>query len=134
MIEFRYDFGEKLDLSKFAKQAEHYIACWYAISYHIYTQDFIIEASVRPNDSSKTHKVDFSLYELERDSDKSIINKKLLFPLNDTRFSNIEIIIELFARYNDQGQIFSDNVFDIIAKLCQLIKAVHKINHLKAFL
>lgn len=133
MIELRYDLGEKLDLSGFAKQAEHYIDCWYEIFYHIYTKDFLIEVHIRPKEFNRPHIIDFSVYKISRDNSNCVTKKDLLFPLDDSRFSNIDIIRELYSNYNDQGQIISTNVFDIVAKLCYFIRVIHKINHLKAF-
>ena len=132
-MQFRYDFGEKLDLSKLKKQAANYINISSKIEYQFYTKDFKIIFNIKPDSGLILTTV--SVYSLLRDADNEVLHYQNIYFHNDSRFNSFPEIINLFGMYSmDSAQFISKSSEEIIDKMCMLIKVMHKINHLKVFL
>lgn len=131
---FRYDFGEKLDLTKFHKQAMHYIGTMRELTYELVLPDYKIHVEIVTLDNSNCHAVSLQFSDIFRDSDKEITGDKIVIPLIDTRFKESKIIQELFTIDNYKAYFDSNSTLDTVDKLSKVIKLVHKINHLKCFL
>lgn len=130
---FRYDFGEKLDLSKFVKQASFYIKKYPDTEYHLFTKDFKILFSTEPFSGPNIF-VRITVFSIIRDSDGEISNLERIFLIGDSRFESFNLIPTLFNPYMSEATFQSDSIKDIISKVSELIKIIHKINYLKAFL
>jgi hypothetical protein len=131
---FPYNFGEKLDLTKFRKQGSYHIGKLAELSYDLYLPFYKIKINIQTE--INTHNVDIVLYDIKRDEDGEVIETKMILPLKDVRFKEDKNIQTLFAiSINDSVGYFSSNsVGDTINKICQFIKYCHKINGMKAFL
>lgn len=132
-MRFRYDFGEVLDLTRFQKQASHYIGAMREVSFQLYVRDFRIIAEIASVDEKTSHTVKVYLEEISRDSDNEIETVNLIYPFTDIRFKEIKIINEIFTT---NSSIFyeSFSVQSTIDNISFLIKLLHKINNLKVFL
>lgn len=136
-MEFRYDFGEKLDLTRFRKQARHYIGRMREIVYNCYLADYKVVAEIATLDdraSTSRHRVTAYFMEVIRNPDGTIQDQKAILPLTDTRFREIKIIQDIFPADGYKTFFDSNDPQEIVDKLCNLISLVHKINHLKAFI
>lgn len=137
-MDIRYDFNEHLDLRIMRKQLSHYIGKMPELKYQIYLKDFRIEIDIIQNvdDTTSTyHEVRITMFDMVRSSDL-ISAKYLIIPSLDMRFNEIPLIKSMYDfKFNSANAHFkSNNASDTVDKLCNLIKLVHKINRLKAFL
>lgn len=134
-MKLRLDFGEKLDLSKFRKQAVFYIRTLPQVNYYLVLPHYEVVAEIiRPEGSQTGRTVTLSLFELVRDTDGEVIDKKTIVPLIDTRFQELEEIKKLFVIDHYKATFDSSSPNDIVDRVCHLLKLVHKINRLKVFL
>lgn len=133
-MKFRYDFGEKLDLSLFTKQATHYIGSMRELTYELFLPDYKMEVQIVTPDNCTGHTVSLSIYDIERDSDGDLTEEQVIIPLIDTRFKENKDIKEVFVIDHYKANFDSNNAADTTGKICKLLKLIHKINHLKAFL
>ena len=131
---FRYDFGEKLDLSKFQKQATHYIGRMRQITYHIFVKDYNVVIDIVTPDDSNIHNVRMTLFEIKRDSENEIKNVITIHPYKDLRFKELNSIMDIFPVDSPEANFGGNKVVGTVEKLCAIIKIIHKINGLKAFL
>ncbi len=132
-MQFRYDFGEKLDLSKFRKQALHYIKSLDNVSYLFVLPQYKVIAELIRNGG--IHTAYLSVYEISRDKQGEISGATLLTPLLDTRFKEIKIIQEIWQHNPTTEGVIEFNAPPVIINhICDLVKVVHKIFHLKVFL
>jgi len=132
---FTYSFGEKLDLTKFAKQGEFYIASMREVKYHIYLSHYRVIVEIAGYEATTKHIVSVMMEEITRDQDGELFSSKPIFPLLDERFkdnTNIQNIFKTIDNY--RGSFESNNVSETLKKICDLIKFLHKINYLTAFL
>jgi len=133
-MKLRYDFGEKLDLSKFKKQAPHYIAQMRELNLEFYIADFRFSSEISTPDRQTAHLVSLSLEDIEKDEFGNLISSKTIYPLQDTRFKEISDIQVLFQNNTYKSHFQSHSVDDTVNRLCLIIKLLHKINNLKVFL
>jgi hypothetical protein len=133
-MEFRYDFYEKLDLTKFKKQGAHYIGSMRELTYNFFLPEFKVVAEIITPDNSSGHLVTVYFFELVRAKDRTIEAEKAVIPLIDTRFKEIKDIQSLFKIDHYKANFDSNNAKDTVDKLCNLVRLVFKINSLKAFL
>jgi hypothetical protein len=131
---FRYEFGDKLDLSVFRKQATAYISAFRELSYHLVFPDFRIEVEIVSPDDSNAHLATLHFSAIKKDADGNVIEAHAIFPRSDLRFKEIKVINDTFPLDHYKTTIESHNVSKTVDTMCQLAKIVHKINHLKAFL
>lgn len=135
---FRYDFGEKLDLSRFRKQAGSYIKRFQfhsvesPLEFHFYTTDFKIVLETEPT-AEGLFKNKLSFFSIKRDADGQVKTTVALFPIGDSRFDSFKDVQSLFVQYSNKTE-FTSSIEDTVEISCTFIKIVHKINHLKAFL
>jgi hypothetical protein len=133
-MQFRIEITEKLDLSKFRKQAAYYTGQMRELSYHFYLPDYKVIVELSTPDDSNYHLAMMWIVEIFRDQDKEIIREQVVIPLLDTRFKESKDIQSLFPNDHYKTIFQSNNVKDTIDKICQLVKLTHKINGLKIFL
>lgn len=133
-MEFRYDFGEKLDLTRFKKQAPYYIGQMRELTYNCYLADYKVVAEISTPDGSTTHRVSYYFMELTRNPDGTIQDQRAVLPRSDTRFREIKVIQSIFPIDGYKAYFDSNSAQNTVDKLCDLITLVHKINHLKAFI
>jgi hypothetical protein len=137
-MDIRYDFNEHLDLRIMRKQLNHYIGKMPELKYQVYLKDFRIEIEIIQNvdDATSTyHEVRITMFDMVRKSD--LINANyLIVPTTDMRFNELTLIKSMYDfKFNSPHAHFkSNNASETVDKLCNLIKLVHKINSLKAFL
>jgi len=130
----RYDFGEKLDLSLFKKQATRQIGMMRRSTYNIFVKDYKIVADISTPDDSTNHQVSLTLFEIKRDTDGEIKTAYTIYPYQDTRFKELRDITNIFPLDQHEAHFESNNVAKTVDELSSIIKIIHKINSLKAFL
>jgi hypothetical protein len=133
-MQIRIDIKEKLDLSKFRKQATHYLGQMRELSYHFYLPNYRVLVESVSLDDTTAHLVTLWIEEIKRDTDYEILTGKAVIPIIDTRFKESKIIQELFPNDHYKSSFQSNNTSDTVNKICQVVKLVYKINNLKAFL
>jgi hypothetical protein len=131
---FRYDFGKKLDLSRFKKQAPHYILNMREVTYDLFMPDYKMIVEIATPDNCTGHTGSLSLYDIIRDDDGDIVSEHVIVPLIDTRFREIQSIKDIFKIDHYKAHFDSNNATDTVEKICNLLKLIHKINNLKVFL
>lgn len=134
-MQIRYDFGEKLDITKFTKQAKHYIAQMPNLEYHFVLPHYKMLSQIDAVDNSTAHLVNIRIFEIKRDKDGEIISQNIIRPYSDTRFKEIKIIQELYKNiYDDKVYWTSNSVAYTVDKIISLLKIIHKINNLQVFI
>ena|SRR6266404_3603028 len=133
---FRYDLGQKPDLSKFRKQAMHYIGTMRELSYDLTIPDFRVRVNIATPDDANAHNVSIEIHDIHRDkaSSNEIIGSKTVIPMIDTRFNEIKLIQEMFPRDHYVASFVSNSAQETVNRICQLMKLVSKINGLRAFI
>lgn len=133
----RYDIPEKLDLSKFRKQAEFYIGKMRELDYEFITKDYKVTIGISTPDDSNTHSVVIAIFDVKRDPEGEVSNYIPIRPLKDTRFCESTIIKDLFDPKNEyatQAVLTSNSALETTNKLSNIIKLIHKLHSLRAFL
>lgn len=133
----RYDIPEKLDLTLFRKQAEFYIGKMRELDYEFVTKDYKVEIGISTPDDSNTHNVIIRIFDVKRDAEGEISNYIGIQPLKDTRFNESLIIKSLFdpnVVYAYVTSFNSNSAKDTTDKLVSIIKLIHKLHSLRAFL
>ncbi len=130
-MQIRYDFSEKLDLSRFKKQAPHYIGTMREMVYWFYLPDYRIEVQITCTDNTTNYLVKICIDEIVRE----YLSTKYytIHPDSDIRFADIKIIQNTFT-FGPYAELTSNDVKQITNTICDIVKVVHKINGLKAFL
>lgn len=134
IMKFRYDFAEKLDLTRFKKQAPHYISLGRESSFEIYVRDFRINVEIATPDNQNAHQVILGIEEIKRDEDGEIITAKIIYPNSDTRFKEIKDIQKIFNGADYKSYFNSNSSTMTVDNISNVIRIVHKINNLKAFI
>lgn len=129
---FRYDFLNTLDLSRFQKQAGHYIKVMPEVTYHLVVFDYKLVADVRKT-NDESYLVSLQIFDLTRDSDNEIIESKAIFPMNDPRFNEMKDFKHIFSLDHATGDFIVDTNVMIVEKLTSMIKMLNKLNNMKAF-
>jgi hypothetical protein len=130
------NIDQKLDLSKFRKQALNYLGRIRELNYHFYLPAYKIIVETATVDDSTAHHVTIYFSEIWRDQDKEIKREQRIFPATDTRFAESKIVKTIWNPVvrSDIGYFISNSVAETTDKICQVVKLVFKINSLKAFL
>jgi hypothetical protein len=132
---FSYTFGEKLDLTRFRKQAIHYMGKMDEATYHLYLPHYKMTVESAKKSNSTAHIITITLSDIKRDSDKEITSEWKVVPLLDTRFKDNFDIQNIFTMPPGYGGIFTtSNTEEAVEIICRVLKYIHKLNHLKAFL
>jgi hypothetical protein len=129
-----YFLGDKLDLTKFRKQANHYISTMSEITFSLYLPDYKINAEIAVAGHSNSHCVSLWINDLIRDSENEIVNSAIVVPLTDNRFMDIKMVQEIFPIDNYKALLTSNSIVKTVEDICQLTKLVFKINSLKVFI
>jgi hypothetical protein len=131
---FRYDFKSKLDLSRFTKQASHYIKSMPEISYQLCIFDYKINSDIKKISNEDLYDVRMSIFEIKRDKDGEIFESKTIYPMHDIRFQDMKDIVSLLPDENSCVANFqTNNPEQIVDKISRFIKMLNKLNNLKAF-
>ena len=130
MMNFRYDFGEKLDLTKFVKQAVFYISL-YPTEYTIFTKDYKLVFKTFIEEGVIFTKI--HIFDIHRNTDNTISGYKSVFS-DDSRLESFKEITSLFLINRYEAFFTSTSSKEVVDKLSLIIKVIHKINNLKAFL
>lgn len=132
---FTYTFGEKLDLEKFRRQAAHYIGKMREVSYNLYLPHYKVVLEISGLDNSKEQIITVMLLDLKRDSNGWVHSGEAIYPLEDVRFKNNPDIQAVFTATNNfRGSFSVADPLDGVEKICRVVKLLHKLDHLKAFL
>lgn len=133
-MKFRYDFAEKLDLSRFKKQALHYINVGRESTFELYVNDFKINVEIATFDGQDAHIASLYFEEIKRDLDGEIISTNIITPMIDLRFKDIENIKHIFDESNYKSHFNYKSTTFLVDHICFIIKLLNKINSLKAFI
>lgn len=134
-MQLRYDFvGDKLDLSRWQKQAPHYIGTMRRLTFYLYFKHYKIHVNIDTPNDANAHMVTFVIMELGRDVEGEIQVNKIIYPITDCRFQEIKDVTKYFLARSDEGQFQSNNTQFTVDELSKIIKYVYKVENLKAFL
>jgi hypothetical protein len=134
-MQLRYDFvGDKLDLSRFQKQAIREIGSMRRLTYDLYVKGYKINVDIATPDDSNAHQVTIRLFELKRDENQEIVVGNQLIPANDLRFKELKDVTSIFPIDQHEANFESNNTAKTVQELCSIIRIIYKINNLKAFL
>jgi hypothetical protein len=129
---FRYDFGIKLDLSRFRKSAAHYIASYPENRFEIFINHFLVEFSTEPWAPSD-HFVRLRTFDITKDADGIVIKKLALNLLTDSRFNSFPELQKLYSIHSLEANFRSVSAEVTVDKICKVITLLHKISNLRAF-
>lgn len=129
---FRYNFGSKIDLSKFKKQADHYIRTIPSINYHLFVSSYKLVVDINKEDFGFSCKT--VLFDIKRDSEGEVSDSSVIIPLNDVRFKDLRQIVSVYDDLNHIGHFSASNPEDVSQSMCNLVKLLYKLNALSAFL
>lgn len=131
-----YFLDDKLDITKFSRPATHYIGTMREISFHLFLPHYKITVEIAGLDNSTAHIATVFFSDIRRDKDGSIVGREeAIFPLLDIRFKDNPDVGAIFTVLdNYRGSFTSSSAKETVDKLCNLIKLVFKLDHLKAFL
>lgn len=130
-----YNFTDTLDLTKFQKQATHYIGSMFSVIFDLYLPSFKIVADVMADYLGNGYHITttITLFALTRNQGE-IVSCHAINPLADMRFSDIPLIQEMF---DDSGvcksTFTSNNIAEVVDKVSFLLKLLSKIDRLRAF-
>lgn len=136
-MNYRYDFGEKLDVAKLQAHISFYIRYEMDMSYELFTKSYKIVVSISGMAEHKSHQVSITLHDIKRDDFGTIISVKGINPSLDTRFKEIKIVKDLFDLPNTflaKAHFNSTKELETASKIIELLKIIHKIDNLKVFL
>jgi hypothetical protein len=132
---FRYDFGEKLDLTKFEIQSKHYIGQIRQLQYHLVLPHYKLIIDIDTPDDTTSHIVTSKITALKRDKDGEIESEIHITPANDVRFQDFKIIKTVWNNpFNVDGGWYSNSAAFTTDRIISILKIVHKINNLRAFI
>ena len=146
-MQFRYDIGEKLDLSQFKKQVERHIRTNSDNLFEFYMRDFIVEIRSFYCDipvismSYKREGVEFEggirvtvrIFDIKR-VNSEIIDKKEIRVLYDERFNIFPQIQAMFHQDELATSIVKvEDIHKILDSIHMLLTILYKLGKLKAF-
>ena len=129
---FRYDFGRKLDLTKFKKQSVHYITYMNKVSYHIFIKNYKLVAEINKSENNELV-TSFYIYNVNRDADGDISDASVIFPLASPIFKEVLEISNMYSTYEDKGLFICNSPDQVSNKICRVATILFKINELIAF-
>jgi hypothetical protein len=137
---FTYVFGDKLDLSRFRKQAINYISTIPDVQYHLYLSTYKIHLEISTPHTKSGHITTISIFRLKRNENKEIIRSELIHPLIDSLFQEIKAIQDIWSPIlgtnyvpGSRTTFTSNSVTESVEKICIILKIVSKVDNLKAF-
>lgn len=136
-MEFRYDFASKtraLDLTRFKRQAPQHINSIAKLNFLFLLNEFKVVAEVETPLGMTGHTTTIYFFEVIRDKDFDITSEKAVIPLLDTRFKELADIQKIFTIDHYKAHFDSFDAQETVNKLCNLLRILNKINHLKVFL
>lgn len=134
-MNFRYDFvGDKLDLTRYTKQAIAYIGAMREVDYTIYFKHYKMRVEIARMANSSAHLATVYFFDLIRDESGEITGEKVIIPMIDTRFKESQSIKDLWGLDHYKGHFESGSAVATVEKINKVIKLIYKIENLKAFL
>lgn len=138
-MELRYDFGDKLDLSKFRKQLHHFISVLHLeedpqLHLHVYVKYYKIYFLISQKNNSNEHSTLIRIFDYASNLNGDIISYSCIVPSKDLKLKSFSDIINLFQVDCSDGLFNSNSVDYTIRILCKIINICSKINSLKVFL
>lgn len=131
---YRYDISDKLDLSRFKKQAPSLIGKMRELTYEFYLDDYKLVAEITTTDSFNNQLITLYFFDITKDDNDNVVSEKIIVPLESLLFKNINFIKSLFINNNYKAYIDSDNVDKTTDIISTIVKLLFKINSLKAFI
>ena len=130
-----YFLDDKLDVTKFSKPATHYIGTMREISFHLFLRHYKMTVEIARLDNSTAHIATVFFSDIKRCEEGALTHEEAIFPLLDSRFKESDIVKAIFTVMdNYRGSFTSSSSKETVDKLCNLLKFIFKVDHLKAFL
>ena len=133
-MQFRYNFGEKLDVSRFKKSAPHYISLAKPVEYDLYLPNYKIRVEVDTPAGTTGHNVLLNFSEIVRDDGGEIIQEHIISPAHDSRFKEFREIKSIFTVNDYKASFTSHSSVETVERICSILKILSKINNLKVFI
>ncbi len=128
---FTFHFNESLDFTQFRRQATHYVSTFPEITYHINLDKYKVVFTSKKQD--KNFEINFSISQIIRDKNRSVIDGTNIIPLSDFRFQDLRDIVSYCAPQQSNGLFKTDNVESVIDFMCRMIKTVNKTGKLSVY-
>ena len=134
-MDLRFDFNDKIDYNKLKSQNVHHTKINVQLNTTVYLPNYrIIFMGTHPMDGSNSYTLSISFQDIRKDQNAVLIKADNIFPMNDSRFKEMKLIKELFLEHTHTAIYYSANLAEITNTIVELVKILHKIDHLKAFL
>jgi hypothetical protein len=142
-MQFRYDIGDKLDLSRFISHAERYIKIDSSNLFDFYMHDFRVAIRVSDYQIASINSKGFfylpgscvavRIYDLKKSG--SDIEMHQILVGSDDRFKHFPEIRAMFFKDAQATSIVPiEDSSKIVESACILVTAVHRLGKLKVFL
>lgn len=135
-MKFRYDFGQKIDLTRFRKQSLHYIKAHSENNWEFYISSYRVFFTSQ-HYGNNVYQFGLELQELKKDEDGNISESINVRPMQNTKFKEAKCFLIFYDpsnKYEVVSSIVSPDIEYIIDSLIDLLKYISKIENLKAFL
>lgn len=137
LMNFRYDFGEKINTEQFAKQAKHYIYAETENNWEFNFPNYRLYVKTS-NRIKKFISVTTHLLDLVKDDDGVVTKAKTIYVIKDSRFNTFKVFDKFYltktALTQSEGSMGTDDIEECIQSIVDLLTILSKINNLKAFL
>lgn len=135
---FNFSFNDSLDFTKFKKHSNHYISLFQdrKIEYHLSVNEYKLVCKLYPiipfDIKDRLLKINF--IEIKKDEQGDIVSGTDIIPLSNLKFKDIKEMSSLFCPDNYIGTYTAKSTNEIVDFMCRMVKFLHKINRLSAFL
>jgi hypothetical protein len=139
---FRYDFSQKIDLSRFRKQIIHYSGKIVPLEFVVFTKNYQFNIKISDKiandiDGYCRYRASILVYSVSRYADGTILELNPFIILNDQKLSLVPKIIDICGKVATQNPyeiVIIDSKEVIADDICTLILMLYKINDLKVFI
>jgi len=132
-MEFRYDFGQNLDLSRFKNHLLFVFRKKQIVNFRIYTEQYVLDLDASQNKT--IYYMSAEVYENIKDSDGEIFASNRIFPHVNSKLKVFGHIQKIFGYEDGEycGVFIIEDPELTVKEVITLIKILHKWKNIKAF-
>ncbi len=130
-MNFRFDFQEKLDLTKFKNRLIYSNIDQKECLFNIFLKTFNINIVFKID--QPYHKIEITIYRLNRNKNDTISNLDVIIPEQNVMLKDIFLFKEIWKPTEFLGQFKSLNINNTVDKVSNIIEILFKIDGLKVF-
>jgi len=128
-MKIRFDYDSKFNIDKTKNRIIYYLSRFDLCDFEFYFHKFILNIVVT---KKNLYESNFYIYDIERNSNNLILNKKEIIPLLDDRFNNL-FIIKQNIFLNISPFKYENNLNETTDLIIEILKVVMKLSYLKDF-